>query len=254
MVFEKVTLTLPKDLMDTVREMAPPRSYSKFIAEAIRFYTETKRRQALRSRLVAGYQANASADAALAADSHVLTEKPGCVKLEDFERVVRLAEQKKRQVMLAMATRSSAAVKKARRLIADGLLGKPYSATMDWIADQTRLKSPAYHQSWLSFKDRAGGDIACAIEEHVERAGLGDHGGNGIGVGNIQLRRRDAVDRRQIEQRLCVDIAGQDRGAFGGEPFGAGAADPLRSRGHERSFSRQTLHMVVSFPGALRSG
>ena len=37
------------------------------------------------------------------------------------------------------------------------MLGKPYSTTMDWIADQTRLKNPKYHQSWLSFKDRAGG-------------------------------------------------------------------------------------------------
>ena len=56
-----------------------------------------------------------------------------------------------------MATRTGAAVKKARQLIAGGLLGKPHSATMDWIADQTRLKSPAYHKSWLSFKDQAGG-------------------------------------------------------------------------------------------------
>jgi metal-responsive CopG/Arc/MetJ family transcriptional regulator len=68
MTIEKVTLTLPKDLMDTVREMAPPRSYSKFVAEAIRFYTDIKRRQALRARLIAGYQANASADAAMAAE------------------------------------------------------------------------------------------------------------------------------------------------------------------------------------------
>ena len=104
-----------------------------------------------------GHRTPAAIESALTANSHVLTEKPGCVKLEDFERVVRLAEKKKRQVMLAMATRSNAAVKKARQLIADGLLGKPYSTTMDWIADQTRLKSDAYHKSWLSFKDRAGG-------------------------------------------------------------------------------------------------
>ena len=104
-----------------------------------------------------GHHSPAAIETALSAGSHVLTEKPSCVKLENFERVIRLAEKKERQVMLAMATRSSAAVKKARQLIADGLLGKPYSTTMDWIADQTRLKSAAYHKSWLSFKDLAGG-------------------------------------------------------------------------------------------------
>ncbi len=114
-------------------------------------------RPALTVITMEGHRMPSAIEAAITADSHVLTEKPGCAKLEDFERVVRLAEKKERQVMLAMATRSGAAVKKARQLIADGLLGKPYSATMDWIADQTRLKSPAYHKSWLSSKDRAGG-------------------------------------------------------------------------------------------------
>ena len=129
--------------------------FDRFFDDARRMLEENK--PALTVITMEGHRSPAAIDAALAADSHVVTEKPGCVKLEDFERVVRLAEKKKRQVMLAMATRSSAAVKKARQLIADGLLGKPYSATMDWIADQTRLKSPAHHKSWLSFKDRAGG-------------------------------------------------------------------------------------------------
>ncbi len=127
-----------------------------------RFFDDPRRmleanKPALTVITMEGHRAPAAIEEALAAGSHVLTEKPGCAKLEDFKRVVRLAKKKKRQIMLAMATRSSAAVKKARQLIADGLLGKPYSATMDWIADQARLKSPAYHKSWLSFKNRAGG-------------------------------------------------------------------------------------------------
>ena len=66
-------------------------------------------------------------EAALRADSHVLTEKPSCIRLEDFERAVRLAESRQRQVMLAMATRSSAAIKKARQLIRDDEV-----KSMDW--------------------------------------------------------------------------------------------------------------------------
>ncbi len=104
-----------------------------------------------------GHNAPAAVTAALEAASHVLTEKPSCTKLEQFERIALLAEQQKRHLMLAMATRSSAAIKKARQLITDGVIGKPYSVNLVWVADQTRLTKPAYHQSWLADRQRAGG-------------------------------------------------------------------------------------------------
>jgi hypothetical protein len=63
---EKVTLTLPAEVMDAVRAEAEPRGYSKFIAEAVTYYVEERRRLALRERLIAGYQASAGADQALA--------------------------------------------------------------------------------------------------------------------------------------------------------------------------------------------
>lgn len=56
---EKVTLTLPRDLMETVREMAPPRGQSKFVAEAVEYFIEEKRRQTLREKLIEGYKAMA---------------------------------------------------------------------------------------------------------------------------------------------------------------------------------------------------
>lgn len=65
---EKVTLSLPKELMDAVRAMAPPRGYSKLIAEAIEYFIESRRRLALRERLAFGYQADAAADRSLAAN------------------------------------------------------------------------------------------------------------------------------------------------------------------------------------------
>ena len=58
-VKEKVTLTLPQELMATVREMAPARGQSKFIAEAVEYFIAEKRRQILREKLIAGYQATA---------------------------------------------------------------------------------------------------------------------------------------------------------------------------------------------------
>jgi metal-responsive CopG/Arc/MetJ family transcriptional regulator len=63
---EKVTLTLPKELMDKIRQNTPPRGHSKFVADALQFYIEENRRRALRERLRVGYQANAALDAALA--------------------------------------------------------------------------------------------------------------------------------------------------------------------------------------------
>ena len=63
---EKVTLTLPSEVMDAVRAEAPPRGYSRFIAEAVTYYIQEQRRSALRERLIAGYQADAGRDQALA--------------------------------------------------------------------------------------------------------------------------------------------------------------------------------------------
>jgi hypothetical protein len=52
--------------MDAVREEAEPRGYSKFIAEAVTYYIQEQRRSSLRERLIAGYQADAERDRALA--------------------------------------------------------------------------------------------------------------------------------------------------------------------------------------------
>ena len=95
--------------------------------------------------------------ASLEEKSHVMSDKPSCVRVEDYAPLVDIADKNDCHLMMALSTRSSSAVQKARQLVQDGFLGKPYSTTMDWIADQTRLKNPKYHQSWLAFKDRAGG-------------------------------------------------------------------------------------------------
>ena len=55
--------------------------------------------------------------AALQADCHVLSEKPACVRAEDFEPLVRIADSRKRHLMLALANRSIPQVRKAREII-----------------------------------------------------------------------------------------------------------------------------------------
>ena len=139
-----------------------------------------------------GHHAPPAIRLALEANCHVMTEKPGCARLEDFEPLVELAESRGLDLMLAMATRVSLAVKKARDLIQSGYLGKPYSATMDWISDQTRLTRPEYQRSWLSFKDKAGGGK------------LIFHGIHYLDL--IQFLTGDRIDRITS---LCENVGGQ---------------------------------------------
>ena len=96
-------------------------------------------------------------EAALRAGAHVVAEKPPCVRLADFEPLVALALERKRELMLALDTRVSPPGRKARELVEQGYLGKLYGVSMTWIADQTRLRNPAYHQTWTAQKRRAGG-------------------------------------------------------------------------------------------------
>ena len=72
---EKVTLTLPKEVMDAVRREADPRGYSSFIAEAVTFFLGERARAALRERLIEGYQATAQEDQLLAEEWRSLEEE-----------------------------------------------------------------------------------------------------------------------------------------------------------------------------------
>ena len=84
---EKVTLTLPVDLMEAVRNLAAPRQQSQFVADAIEYFIAEKQRFDLRERLIAGYQANAAADAATAAEWSLLEEESWGLYVPEYEPV-----------------------------------------------------------------------------------------------------------------------------------------------------------------------
>ncbi len=96
-------------------------------------------------------------EAALDWNCHVLAEKPACTRIEDFTRLVRIADSKHCYLMLAFANRLSPPARKARELIRAGSLGKLYGVDLYYIADQTRLAKRDYQQSWFASKSRAGG-------------------------------------------------------------------------------------------------
>jgi Arc/MetJ-type ribon-helix-helix transcriptional regulator len=72
---EKVTLTLPKEVMDAIRREANPRGYGSFITEAVTYFLEERERAALRERLIEGYQATAKEDQLLAEEWRSLEEE-----------------------------------------------------------------------------------------------------------------------------------------------------------------------------------
>ncbi len=101
--------------------------------------------------------APAAIDAALDAGCHVFAEKPACTNADDFARLAAKADAKGLYLMLALANRLNPEVREAKRVIAEGILGKVYGVEMHLVEDQTRLTSPSYHQSWFADKARAGG-------------------------------------------------------------------------------------------------
>jgi predicted dehydrogenase len=99
----------------------------------------------------------AAIESALERGAHVLVEKPACADLAPFEAAARKADRVGRQVMLAMATRLDPAAIRARDLVRSGAMGSGYGADLVWVADQTRLRDPAYHRSWKSSRRLGGG-------------------------------------------------------------------------------------------------
>lgn len=99
--------------------------------------------------------------AALDANCHVVVEKPGCVRVSDFVRLVQTADSKHRHLQLALANRALPLVLRARTLVDQGVIGRPYAAHLHLVADQSRLKRPGYPQTWFSRKSRTlGGFLA----------------------------------------------------------------------------------------------
>jgi predicted dehydrogenase len=96
-------------------------------------------------------------DLALEHGCHVFAEKPACLRAEDFAPLVQKADSKHLHLMLALANRLNPELVAARKLIAEGAIGKIYGLEMHLVADQTRLTNKSYQAQWYTQKKRAGG-------------------------------------------------------------------------------------------------
>ncbi|QDV50354.1 putative oxidoreductase YcjS [Gimesia fumaroli] len=111
-------------------------------------------------------QAPQAINLALEHGCHVLSEKPACLSVEQFEPLVQKAESKHLDLSLSLANRTNPEIQFAKSLIHAGTLGKIYGVEMTLLADQTRLTNPAYHKSWYAQKDHAGGGFLSWLGIH----------------------------------------------------------------------------------------
>ncbi|MCH2130715.1 MAG: Gfo/Idh/MocA family oxidoreductase [Pirellulaceae bacterium] len=106
---------------------------------------------------LASHLAPAQIRAALEAGCDVVAEKPGCTSVEDFRELVQLADEKQRNLMLALPLRFRADTKRLKELIDRGYVGKLYGITGNLVDDQVRLTRPGWQRSWHGSRRLAGG-------------------------------------------------------------------------------------------------
>ncbi|NIN65193.1 MAG: Gfo/Idh/MocA family oxidoreductase, partial [Anaerolineae bacterium] len=79
----------------------------------------------------------------LAADLHVLTEKPLACRVDHAKQIIRKAQQKKRVMMISYQRHFSAAFRLAKNMVEEGQLGKITFVTalqaQDWLRDTRGL-------------------------------------------------------------------------------------------------------------------
>ena len=94
------------------------------------------------------------ARAALLADKHVFVEKPLAVKVSEAEELTRLAQKRKRVLMVGYTFLYHKAVQELRRIITEGQLGKLY------YIDTQRLNLGLFHQDVNVAWDLAPHDLS----------------------------------------------------------------------------------------------
>lgn len=100
---------------------------------------------------------------ALAADKHVLLDKPFAIDLHAAERIVATAESSDRLLMVGMNQRFERNVQRARNLCQHNRLGEIYHVKATW---QRRAGIPRMG-SWFTSKSMAGGGALLDIGVHV---------------------------------------------------------------------------------------
>jgi predicted dehydrogenase len=93
---------------------------------------------------------------ALEAGKHIIADKPLCTRPEQMREIRRLAEQKKRSVLVALDLRYDASCQTMRRVLREGAIGQVVTGR---VLGQHGLSYKAGRPEWYFEKGRHGGTI-----------------------------------------------------------------------------------------------
>jgi predicted dehydrogenase len=159
----------------------------------------------------------------LAAGKHALVEKPLGRTAAEVEPIVLAAERAGLQLGVCYARRFHPAVQEARRLIAEGVLGRLVSVEMRMLTTQLKYRIPTH---WLQQKAVSGGGIVAWLGCHdldmlrfltgdevvsvsAETATLGDEGVDVEDMASLALRLQSgAIGSLQAGYTLALPGGG----------------------------------------------
>ena len=95
----------------------------------------------------------------LKADLPCIIEKPACLEVGDFARLVELADTRKLPMMMALCNRLMPIVEEARRIYQQGGIGRLYAARVLALADQSRIWQERTRDWTFNKAEAAGGHL-----------------------------------------------------------------------------------------------
>ena len=96
----------------------------------------------------------------LEAGVHVFHEKPACGRIEDYRRVVEVANRSAAHLCVAFNMRGLAAVREARSVVQSGALGRLFGMQVHYVAEHPRTWLwEELADGWMYDRDRGGGHL-----------------------------------------------------------------------------------------------
>ena len=154
----------------------------------------------------------------LEAGVHVFHEKPACGRIEDYRRVVEVANRSSAHLCVAFNMRGLAAVREARAVVQSGALGRLFGMQVHYVAEHPRTWLwEELADGWMYDRDRGGGHLiflGCHyldLMRYITGANVRQVAGFADNVGGEPINAEDAY---AISLRFDNGMVGAFTGGF----------------------------------------
>lgn len=106
---------------------------------------------------------------ALDAGSHVATEKPLCINIDDALAIVDAERRNDRKIFMAFNYRHIPLCSRIRELVTDGTIGRPVSIDLTWYLDY-HGHGASYFRRWHRIMAESGGLLITKASHHFDLA------------------------------------------------------------------------------------